>query len=116
MLHVITIPRTESADTQCQAFKDIVEVVTLFPGLRKRLLGIKYVEGATSTEDISSLWNRANGPPDDEWTFWQMLAATCLADITISTILEGSTIQQLTSCDAGGLSVIELLLVEHDCS
>jgi hypothetical protein len=107
--------RTESADTQCQAFKDIVEIVTLFPGLCALLLQAKYIEGMTTTEAISELWNHIHGPPDDKWTFWQMLAATCLADTTISTILESSTIPQLTSCDAGGLSVIELLLVEHDC-
>jgi hypothetical protein len=108
--------RSESADTQCQAFKDIVEIVTLFPGLRALCLNAKYMQGATSTEDISLLWKRANGPVDDEWAFWQMLAATCLANTTISTILEDSTIPLLTYCDVGGLSVIELLLVEHDCS
>jgi hypothetical protein len=108
--------RTESADTQCQAFKDIVEIVPLFPGLRAHLLQAKYMEGSTTTEAISVLWNCAHGPPDDKWTFWQMLAATCLADTTTSTMLEDSTISLLMSCDAGGLSVIEQLLVEHDCS
>jgi aminoglycoside phosphotransferase (APT) family kinase protein len=92
-----------------------VEIVTLFPGLRALLLHAKYIEGATSTEDIASLWSRANGLPHDEWRFWQMLAATCLAD-TISTNIEASTVAQLTSCDAGGLSVLERLLVEYDCS
>jgi hypothetical protein len=108
--------RTESADTQCRAFKDIVEIVTLFLGLRALLLHAKYIEGATSTEDISSLWSRANNPPNDEWTFWQILAATCLADTTISAILEDSTVSELTSGDAGGLGVLEQLLVEYDCS
>jgi hypothetical protein len=108
--------RTESADTRCRAFKDIVEIITLFPGLRALLLHAKYIEGATSTQDISSLWSRANGPPDDEWTFWKMLAATCLADTTISTNMETSTVAQLTSCDTGGLGVLERLLVEYDCS
>jgi hypothetical protein len=116
MLHVMMVLRTESADTQCQAFKDIVELVTLFPGLRALCLHTKYVEGSTSTEAISPLWNRSNGPPRDEWSFWQMLAATCLANTTISTILEDTTIPLLTSCDAGGLSVIERMLVEYDCS
>jgi hypothetical protein len=108
--------RTESADTQCQAFKEIVEIVTLFPGLRVLCLHAKYIEGNTTTEAISVLWSRANGSPDDEWAFWQMFAATCLADTIISTILEDSTVPLLTSCGAGGLSVIERLLVEHDCS
>jgi hypothetical protein len=108
--------RTESPNTQCQAFKDIVDIVTLFPGLRAHLLHAKYMEGSTTTEAISVLWNRVHGPPDDKWTFWQMSAATSLADTTISTILEDSTIPLLATCDAGGLSVIERLLVEHDCS
>jgi hypothetical protein len=108
--------RAESAETQSQAFKDIVEIITLFPGLRALCLHAKYIEGATSIEDISSLWSQDNGPPDDKWTFWQLLAATCLADTTICTILENSTISLLTSCDVGELSVIERLLVEYNCS
>jgi hypothetical protein len=108
--------RAESPDTQCQAFKDIVDNVTLFPGLRAHLLHAKYMEGTKTTEAISVLWNRVHGPPDDKWTFWQMLAATCLAETTIAAILEDSTVPLLTSCDAGGLSVIELLLVEYDSS
>jgi hypothetical protein len=108
--------RTESADTQCQAFKDIVEIVPLFPGLRAHFLRVKYMEGLTTTEAISVLWNRVHGPPEDKWAFWQMLTTTCLADTTISTLLEDSTISLLMSCDARGLSVIERLLVEYDCS
>jgi hypothetical protein len=93
-----------------------VDIVTLFPGIRTLLLNAKYVEGSTTTETISVLWNRVNGPPDGEWTFWQMLAATCLADTMISTILEESSVPVLTMCEAGRLSVIERLLIEYDCS
>jgi hypothetical protein len=110
------VPRTESADTQCQAFKDMVDIVTLFPGLRALLLHAKYIESATSADDISSLWSRANGPFDDEWMFWHMLAATCLANTCISAILGDSTFPLLTTCDVGRLSVIERLVVEHECS
>jgi hypothetical protein len=112
----LIVLRTESADIQCQAFKGIVEIVALFPGLRALCLQAKYMEGATATEAISLLWNRANGAPDDKWTFWQMFAATCLADTMISPTLEDSSVSALTTCEAGGLSVIERLLVEHDCS
>jgi hypothetical protein len=108
--------RTESADTQCRAFKDIVEIVTLLPGLRAHFLKVKYMEGSMTIEAISVLWNRDHGPPEDEWTFWQTLASKCLADTTVSTILEDSTVLLLTTCDTGGLSVIECLIVEHDCS
>jgi hypothetical protein len=63
--------RTESADTHYQAFKDVVEIVTLLPGLHALLLHAKYTESPTSTEDISFLWSRANVPPDDKWKFWK---------------------------------------------
>jgi hypothetical protein len=116
ILHVLIVLRTESDDTQCQAFKDIVEIVTLFPGLRALCVDAKYLDGNPKTEAISAFWSRANGPSDDKWVFWQMLAATCLADTTISAILEESTVSLRTTCDAGELSVIEQLLVEHDCS
>jgi hypothetical protein len=115
-LNLTAVLRTESANTQCQAFKDVVEIVTHFPGLRAICLQAKYLGGATSTEDIFLVWNRANDPPDDEWKFWQLLAATCLAETTISTILEKSSLALLTTCEAGGLSVIECLLVEYECS
>jgi hypothetical protein len=115
-LNLTMLLRTESEITQSRAFKDIVDIVTLFPGLRALLLHAKYIEGVTSTEDISSLWNRIDGLPDDELRFWKMLAATCLADTTISAILEDSTVPLRTTCDAEGLSVIEQLLIEHDCS
>jgi hypothetical protein len=44
--------RTESADTQRQAFREIVDIVTLFPGLRAQLLHAKYIKGATSTVGV----------------------------------------------------------------
>ncbi|KAJ7232380.1 hypothetical protein C8J57DRAFT_1533103 [Mycena rebaudengoi] len=52
-----TLP-IESANTQCQAFKDIVDLVALFPGLRIVFLRAQFLDGATSTEAISVLWNR----------------------------------------------------------
>ncbi|KAJ7915866.1 hypothetical protein B0H13DRAFT_385494 [Mycena leptocephala] len=110
-----TLP-TESAKTQCRAFKNIVDVITLFPGLRVHFLRAKFLKSTTSTDTISALWDRPSGPPDEEWKFWQSLAATCLSDTAISAILKEISVPQLTSCDGGSLSVIERLLVEHDCA
>ncbi|KAF7355858.1 hypothetical protein MVEN_00914400 [Mycena venus] len=110
-----TLPK-ESAKTQCQAFKSIVELVTLFPGLRVHFLCDKCMNSALSTDTISAIWDRPPGPPDDTWAFWQSLAATCLSDTTISAIVEGSSIEQLTSYEEGGLSVTELLFIEYNCS
>ncbi|KAF8149647.1 hypothetical protein K438DRAFT_1866375 [Mycena galopus ATCC 62051] len=106
----------ESGSTQCQAFKEIVDLVTLFTGLRVHFLRAKCLDGATPTDDIAALWNRPTGSPDDDWSFWQSFAATCLCDTDISTMLEGSTVLDLFKCTEGTLGMIERLLVEHDSS
>ncbi|KAF8182758.1 hypothetical protein K438DRAFT_1724776 [Mycena galopus ATCC 62051] len=109
-----TLP-TEAANTQCQAFKEIVDLVTIFPGLRILFLQTKLLENATSFDAVSDLWDRSTGAPDKEWTFWQTLAATCLADTTIPAILEKISVADLGTCYAEDLGVIEHLLIEHDC-
>jgi hypothetical protein len=74
------------------------------------------MESMASTDTILALWDRPTGPPDEEWKYWQTFADICLSDTSISAILEESSVRQLTSCGEGGLSVIERLLVEHECS
>jgi hypothetical protein len=134
---------TESANIHCQAFKEIVDLATLFPGLRVIFLQTKVLDNVTlldtisalwdrSTgppdiflqtkvldnvtllDTISALWDRSTGPPDKEWTFWQILAVTGLADTAILAITEKSLLPDLVACNNEGLSVIEQLLVEHD--
>ncbi|KAJ7663138.1 hypothetical protein DFH06DRAFT_344938 [Mycena polygramma] len=112
---------TEAAVTQTKAFKCIVDVVTLFPGLRAHLLGAKCMRNIASSDDASypatilALWARtSHTPPLEEWTFWGNLAATCLLHTPVSILIEQHSIPQLTSCVAGELSVIERLLVECD--
>jgi hypothetical protein len=107
---------TESANTQCQAFKEIVDLATSFPGLQVLFLETKVLDNTTSLDAMSKLWNRVIGPPDQEWVFWQKLAATCLTDTTISAILERRSVSELTNCSQGGLSVIESLLVGQNCA
>jgi hypothetical protein len=108
------ITRTESAKTQCQAFKGIVNLVTLFAGLRGLFLGAKCLDGATSVDTISPLWDRPDA--SSEWDFWKAFAATCLADSNISTMVEARRTLELTTCGDGGLSVIECLLIGLGCS
>ncbi|KAF8178883.1 hypothetical protein K438DRAFT_1262063 [Mycena galopus ATCC 62051] len=108
-----TLPK-EAANTQCQAFKEIVDLVTLLPGLRVLFLQTKVLDNATVLT-INSVWDRPAGAPDKDWSFWQILAATCLTDTRISIILEGSSIADLSHCRPEILSVIEKLLIEHDC-
>ncbi|KAF8218326.1 hypothetical protein K438DRAFT_1796675 [Mycena galopus ATCC 62051] len=109
-----TLP-TESANTQCQAFGEIVNLVTLFAELRGTLLRAKFLDGATSVDTISPLWDRpgATGP---EWEFWKTLAATCLSESNISAMVEVRRTPELTKCGRDGLSVIECLLIGLGCS
>ncbi|KAF8159112.1 hypothetical protein K438DRAFT_1860526, partial [Mycena galopus ATCC 62051] len=108
-----TLP-TEAANTQCQAFKEIIDLVTLFPGLRILFLHTKPLENAKSFDEISLLWSSSIGAPNKEWTFWQTLAATSLMDTAISAILEMSSIAEFGKCHEEGLGVTEHLLIEHD--
>jgi hypothetical protein len=101
---------------QCQAFRDIVDLVTRFPGLRLLFLLGTHLDIPTLKDTISTLWDRSTGSPNEEWTFWKTLAETCLTEITISTILDEKSVSDLCDCQEGGLSVIEQLLLEHDSS
>jgi hypothetical protein len=74
------------------------------------------MNNATSADNISALWERSAGSPDEEWTYWQTFAAICLSDAKIAAILEKSSIPELTSSDDVKLSVIERLLLEQICS
>jgi hypothetical protein len=105
---------TESANTQCQAFKEIIDLATLLPGLRVLVLQTNVLDSVTSPDTISAHWDRSTGPPDKEWKFWQALAATCLADTVISAMTEESPLADLMACHNEGLSIIEQLLIEHD--
>ncbi|KAF7365847.1 High osmolarity signaling protein SHO1 [Mycena venus] len=108
--------RTESANTQHQAFKDIVELSTLFPGLRALFLRTKCLEAPISIDTLSALWNRSTRCSDEDWTFWKNFAATSLTDTTISAVLATSSVSEWSNCQEEGLSVIERLLVEGDSS
>ncbi|KAF7375771.1 hypothetical protein MSAN_00466800 [Mycena sanguinolenta] len=107
---------SESVNTQCQTFKEILTLVTLFPGLRGLLLRTKGLGIACSMDAIFAVWKPTLPPPDEEWVFWQGLAATCLIDTSISVMVEKSSLPDLCNCHEGGLSVIEQLLIERECS
>ncbi|KAJ7160244.1 hypothetical protein C8R46DRAFT_1107494, partial [Mycena filopes] len=112
-----TLP-TEAPTTQLRAFKNVIHLCTRFLGLRAVFLECKCMQGATSAASISELWKPSPGlePPSEELVFWQGLAAECLCETTISTLVEDTPIAELTCCPEEGLSVMERLLVEWDCS
>ncbi|KAF7328488.1 hypothetical protein MVEN_02535700 [Mycena venus] len=100
----------ESAETQCQAFKDVVHLVTLFPGLRVIFLCDKFLGGKTSADAISGLYNRDFVAVNAEWEFWRTLTTTCLSYSDIAVMVEGRRICELTVCDEG-LGLVERLLI-----
>ncbi|KAF7370238.1 hypothetical protein MSAN_00654600 [Mycena sanguinolenta] len=106
---------TESANVQHQAFKNIVHLVTSFPGLRLVFLHTKFLNASPSLDTVCQLWNHSSGSPDEDWEFWKILAATCLTEPDISTIVEGSPVSNLSNCQQEGLSVVEQLMIQHDC-
>ncbi|KAF7346002.1 hypothetical protein MVEN_01622900 [Mycena venus] len=106
----------ESSSVQLQAFKDIVDLATLFPGIRVVFLRSNCLGNATSVDAISALWDRSTGSPDQDWNFWKILAATCLMERNTSAEIEGGSISDLSNCQQEGLSMVERLLVRHDCS
>ncbi|KAJ7131607.1 hypothetical protein C8R46DRAFT_1201920 [Mycena filopes] len=78
------------------------------------------MRGATSAASVSELWEPTSSvaPPSEEcqWFFWQGLAAACLTETTISTLLNDNPVAELTRCLDEGLSVVEQLLVEWESS
>ncbi|KAJ7787289.1 hypothetical protein B0H14DRAFT_3580682 [Mycena olivaceomarginata] len=65
------------------------------------------VFNTTSLDAMSELWNRPINPTNQEWMFWQKLAATCLSNTTISAILEERSVSDSTTCSEEGLSVLK---------
>ncbi|KAJ7610215.1 caspase domain-containing protein [Roridomyces roridus] len=107
---------SETATSQRRAFQHIVELVTLFPGVRALLLDSKHLCGAPdqspSLDSIAAAWYRPAGESEsmnEKWKFWCTLAATCLTETRFSVILGTSGSGQ--NC---GLDVIQPLLVEQN--
>ncbi|KAJ7743352.1 hypothetical protein B0H16DRAFT_1561500, partial [Mycena metata] len=109
---------TEAPSTQLSAFKHVVHLCTQFPGLRSVFLGCECMHDARSTGSILELWEPPveREPPNEGWSFWEMLVANCLSDTSISERLETTPLLQLPRCQEGSFSTIEELLVAWNCS
>ncbi|KAJ7840700.1 hypothetical protein B0H14DRAFT_2587289 [Mycena olivaceomarginata] len=100
---------TESANTQCQAFKEAVDLATLFPGLRVLFLQTKVLDNATSLDTISSLWDQSTGPPDKNghsgrnWLqpAWQILQASKIYKCTLPAVFGWSSQSTWVLADFG---------------
>ncbi|KAJ7134017.1 hypothetical protein C8R43DRAFT_1022198 [Mycena crocata] len=109
----------ESATMQLDAYKNLVALTTLYPGIRRLFLRCEYLEGVPLLEtDIACGWERSDGAVcGPSWHFHRNFAAACIADEDISTMVENMSTSELGSVAnrPEGLSVIEKLLVASDC-
>ncbi|KAJ6568260.1 hypothetical protein DFH09DRAFT_432837 [Mycena vulgaris] len=112
------LPR-ETAKTQVQAFKNILTIVTRYPGTQALFLKSKHLGHGRNTEAaVSALWTRADDTHTRDWDFYCGLAAVCLSDTDISSILGNLPPRFLgcTSAESGALGVLERLLIVAECS
>ncbi|KAJ7753575.1 hypothetical protein B0H16DRAFT_1834838 [Mycena metata] len=111
-----TLPK-EALQTQCRAFQRIVQLTTLFPGLRLLFIRSDHIQSFISSqidlaETLSRFWDRPDGPVNAEWNFWRSFAKLCLSDTSISNVIEECPVRQLTTTfeRSGRICVIEALL------
>ncbi|KAJ7138241.1 hypothetical protein C8R44DRAFT_976045 [Mycena epipterygia] len=107
----------EAMSTQMIAFKTIVALATRFPGVRSFFRSASYLRSrAPSEENILTMWDRPDEPPEPEWDFYRHFAAACLSDEDIAPMVEACPLHILSAPETGrgGLSIIERLLVVLD--
>ncbi|KAJ7759528.1 ankyrin repeat-containing domain protein [Mycena metata] len=113
----------QTVEMQCVAFQRLVELTTMFPGLRLMLLRSEHIRPSKPTrleDNISALWDRSHTgwSPDDiaEWRFWRSFAEMCLSEAQISSRIERCHIPRVVQ-DHGkdGCLIGELSQVYRHC-
>ncbi|KAJ6610286.1 hypothetical protein B0H10DRAFT_2061045 [Mycena sp. CBHHK59/15] len=112
--------RKERADMQCQAFQRLVQLTTMFPGLRLMLLLSEHIRSpklAKFEDKISMLWDRSDSsllPAEEaEWNFWRSFAEMCLSKAPISLTIERCHITRVVHYQGTSSCVIDELLRAH---
>ncbi|KAJ6549849.1 hypothetical protein B0H19DRAFT_1264749 [Mycena capillaripes] len=114
----------ETVDMQCVAFQRLVQLTTMFPGLRLMLLLSKHIqssEPAKVEDKISRLWDRSQSSflSDDEaeWRFWRSFAEMCLSKAPITLTIEECQIPQVVQYELGTSKCVvgKLLLAHGSC-
>ncbi|KAF7318785.1 hypothetical protein HMN09_00390800 [Mycena chlorophos] len=111
---------TKSAVTQMDCFKCIVSLITRYAGFRAMFLGCPRLERVNPRSDeLVQLWGRSDafGTLED-FTFDLGFAAECLAERTVSAIIETALAKgPLWRLDVErlGLNVVEQLIVSSGC-
>jgi hypothetical protein len=80
------------------AFKNIVVLVTRYPGLRHYFLPFKGLKEQTNIKiAVENMWKRklATDKPDQEWAFFFELAANCISGGEVTKIVEESPEDQM---------------------
>ena len=95
--------------TQLHAFKNIIMLMTRYPGLRRLFLRCKHVRQAAP-----DVWIRIGETYDPKWLFFWRLAARCVWDHDIAPVLEKTLPRELgLICERHG--VIDELLTILSC-
>ncbi|KAJ7809110.1 hypothetical protein B0H14DRAFT_3151703 [Mycena olivaceomarginata] len=113
----------ERSDMQCEAFQRLVQLTTMFPGLRLMLLPERIQSSKLTGLEvkISTLWDRSDSsflPNEAEWRFWRSFAEMCLSEAPISLMIEICHITQVVQYQLEGTSscvIDELLLTHRGC-
>ncbi|KAF7331237.1 hypothetical protein MKEN_00000600 [Mycena kentingensis (nom. inval.)] len=113
-----TLP-SHAIATQIDALACIVDFSTRYPSLRHLFLEARIVQRRlrkpVSADGLRALW--ARGSSDAELGFFVDLAAACLVDSDIATLVERSPVENVRVAGCSGrLSVVESLLVSADYS
>jgi hypothetical protein len=105
--------RSASPETQTKAFKNIVELTTRYPVLRRIFLRSPDIkEAAGSLDVISKLW-MSDDDCDADYSFALQFAAFCLADNDSTACLEDIRPGKLGCPSEGDLSVVTRLSVRY---
>ncbi|KAJ7624459.1 G-protein alpha subunit-domain-containing protein [Roridomyces roridus] len=109
---------SEALSTQLEAFQCLVELATRYIGLRHIMCPCVDPQSVgLGEDDLAQSWQRDEAISDLRWNFARNLAAACLADRDLSSLVEGAPPAELGSVlvPSAGISIIERLLVASDC-
>ena len=110
------LTRKEAAKTQVDAFANIFRLVTRYPGLRQLFIRFKNTPNSPdyeAPETIEILWTRDEEDIDRNWDFRMKLAAFCVSNNELATLLESVRPSELGRVTESDLGFVEKLLSRY---
>ena len=107
------LTRKESAKTQADAFANIFRLVTRYPGLRQLFIRFKSTQNEVdyeTPETTETLWTRDEEEIDRNWDFRMKLAAFCVSNNELASLLESVRPSELGLVTSSDLGFVEKLL------